>query len=107
MACLAWLGLTLLGVTFGLTWLGFWLCLAVGLVEVSCVASRRRRPRGTKRRGGAKEQARRQLMASSPETAVVIGRFWRCCDTPSDRAYLIRVFGRPTIEDWEEERNAL
>ena len=99
--------MTLLGATFGLTWLGFWICLAVGLVEGSCVASRRRRPRGTKRRGGAKEQARRQMLASSPQTAVVIGRFRRCADSRADRAYLVRVFGRPTVEDWEDERDAL
>ena len=65
----------------------------------------RKRARGTKHRGGTREQARRDQLASSTRMAEAMTRFWSNREYADDRAFMIRVFGRPVVDDWASRRD--
>ena len=56
--------------------------------------------RGTKRRGGAREQAKRAVLREKPETAECLALLFRGGANEGDILYLTRVFGRPQVEEF-------
>ena len=62
--------------------------------------------RGTKRRGGNTEQERRACMVSDEHTVHAIGLFFKHAETPQQRNLLLRVFGRPALDQMIRERDA-
>jgi hypothetical protein len=52
-----------------------------------------KKARGTKTRGGRKEQAKRKLESGSPHCADTIGKLFSARTTAEDEVYLKRVFG--------------
>ena len=60
--------------------------------------------RGTKTRGGAAMQDRRKLLASSPDAATAIAKFWARKETYADLNLLRAAFGGAALQQWELDR---
>ena len=63
--------------------------------------------RGTKRRGGRKEQEHRKELMSHPQTSESLARFYGRRATDADIRWLTRVFGGAALDDLRHERDNL